>query len=122
MRTFCHLATTSLKGVTLRFVSDVAEARKHLARNVTGNRHDRLVARAAFRQLGDQRVPIVMPPPLHSAAIAPTGPNASGSPVAFRLPGLMVFGEAPLSSLLRWQIEYRGRQIAESPEWLGPGH
>nr|WP_243648030.1 hypothetical protein [Acidipila rosea] len=49
---------------------------QHLLRDVASDVHDRLVACAALGKLGDERVPVVMPAPLHArirADIAPDG-------------------------------------------------
>jgi hypothetical protein len=39
--------------------------REHLLRDMAGNVHDRLVARAALRQFGNERVPVVVPAAFH---------------------------------------------------------
>ena len=38
---------------------------QHLLRDVSGNVPDGCVTRATLRKVGNQRVPVVMPPPFH---------------------------------------------------------
>src|ERR1035437_1035067 len=74
----------------LCFHPDVGVAGKHCARDVPGNAHDHLVARARLRKLRDQRVPIVVPPPDDLSFVADLGPSCpqrrNGAGGIIRLP------------------------------------
>src|SRR5581483_4410416 len=50
----------------LGFHANVAIVLEHLLRNMTRDVHDGLVARATLRQFRDERMPVVMPAPLHA--------------------------------------------------------
>jgi hypothetical protein len=54
-----------LQGAALRFHADVAVVLEHLLGNVPSDVHDGLIACAAFGEVGNQRVPVVVPTALH---------------------------------------------------------
>ncbi len=61
-RTHCD---DGLQSTALRFHADVAVVLEHLLGNVSGDVHDGLIARAAFRKIGDERVPVIVPAAFH---------------------------------------------------------
>ncbi len=50
-----------LQCTALRFHADVTVVLEHLFGNVSGYVHDGLIASAAFRKIGNERVPVVVP-------------------------------------------------------------
>lgn len=49
-----------------RFHANVAVVLEHLFRDMAGDVHDGLIASAALGQLGDEGVPVVVPPSLYA--------------------------------------------------------
>src|SRR5690348_16196260 len=48
---------------------------QHLLRDMSGNVHDRLIARAALSQVRDERVPVVVPTALNAGFLAEIVPG-----------------------------------------------
>jgi hypothetical protein len=67
-----------LQGTALRFHSDVAVVLKHLFGDVSGDVHNGLIASTAFRKVGDERVPVVVPTAFHLGVIPNIVPCDSG--------------------------------------------
>ena len=59
-----------LQGAALRLHADVAIVLEHLLGDVPGDVHDGLVARATFRKVGNQRMPVVVPAAFHLGLLA----------------------------------------------------
>jgi hypothetical protein len=59
----------------VRFYANVAEVFEHLLRDVSGDIHNGLVTRTAFRQLRDERVPVVVPATGHAGIFADIAPG-----------------------------------------------
>ena len=59
------LGNDGLQSVAFRLHEDVAIVLEHLLGNMSGDVHDGLIASAAFRKVGDERVPVVVPTAFH---------------------------------------------------------
>ena len=59
------LGNDGLQSVALRLHADVAVVLEHLLGNVSGDVHDGLIACAAFSEVGNERVPVVVPTAFH---------------------------------------------------------
>jgi len=63
------LGNDGLQGTALRLHTDVAVVLEPLLGDVSGDVHDGLIASAAFRKVGDERVPVVVPAALSRAGL-----------------------------------------------------